>query len=76
VKVALEKVASAVAEATAVVANLNAAVSQDQQQSETRVAETARRRDTKSVSSSVVDLEPDLAFADWRSEVLSFLEAS
>lgn len=80
VTAALEKVATAVAEATAVVADLNAALTQDHQRSESaRVAETARRRETKTVSnsaSSYVDLEPGLGFADWRSEVFSLLEGS
>jgi ABC-type transporter Mla subunit MlaD len=74
VAAALEKVATAVAEATAVVADLNAALTHDQEQSElAKVAETAHRRETRTVPSSVVDLEPDLAFADWRCEVLNLL---
>jgi hypothetical protein len=60
--VALEKVAAAVAEATAVVADLNAALTRGGQQSQIPV-------------SSYVDFEPDLGFADWRCEVLSLLEA-
>ena len=80
VTAALEKVASAVAEATAVVADLNAALKHDQQEAESAmVAESDRRRDTKTVPTSVssyVDLEPGLAFADWRCEVFCLLDGS
>jgi predicted RecB family nuclease len=59
---ALDRVAVALSEAAAVVADLNAALNQD-------------RRQSRSPVSSYVDFEPDLGFADWRCEVLSLLEA-
>jgi hypothetical protein len=58
---ALEKVAAALSEAAAVVADLNAALTQGHRQPQVAV-------------SSYVDFEPDLAFADWRCEVLSLME--
>ena len=67
------------ADAAAVVADLNVALTRDRQTSETaRMAETARRggRNHPGPVSSYVDFEPGLGFADWRCEVLSLLEAS
>ncbi len=60
--VALDKVAAALSEAAAVVADLNAGLTRGGQQSQIP-------------ASSYVDFEPDLGFADWRCEVLSLLEA-
>ena len=85
VAAALDKVAIAVADAAAVVADLNVALTRDRQTSETaRSAETARSGETARRGggtapgpvSSYVDFEPGLGFADWRCEVLSLLEAS
>jgi hypothetical protein len=59
--VALDKVAAALSEAAAVVADLNAALRQGHRQPQISV-------------SSCVDFEPDLGYADWRCEVLSLLE--
>jgi hypothetical protein len=59
VAVALEKVATAVADAAARMAELNSAL--------------ARERQPAEIASSYVDFEPGLAFADWRCEVLSLL---
>jgi hypothetical protein len=76
VAAALEKVATAVADAAAVVADLNVALTRDRQTSEiARTADISRRRDgnvPRSVA-SYVDFEPGLGFADWRCEVLSLL---
>ena len=79
VAAALEKVATAVADAAAVVADLNVALTRDRQASENvRIAENSRRQGehVPGPVSSYVDFEPGLGFADWRCEVLSLLEAS
>ena len=82
---ALEKVATAVADAAAVVADLNVALTHDRRTSEmARTNEIAgtgaisRRRggNLPGPAASYVDFEPALGFADWRCEVLSLLEAS
>jgi len=68
-----------VADAAAVVADLNVALTRDRQTFETaRIAETDRRGGghVPGPVSSYVDFEPGLGFADWRCEVLSLLEAS
>ena len=78
VAAALEKVATAVADAAAVVADLNVALTRDRQTSEiARTAEISRRRggNVPPPVASYVDFEPGLGFADWRCEVLSLLEA-
>lgn len=76
VAAALEKVATAVADAAAVVADLNIALTSDSQTSE--IAKVPRRRGgpVPGPVASYVDFEPGLGFADWRCEVLSLLEAS
>jgi pyrimidine operon attenuation protein/uracil phosphoribosyltransferase len=79
VAAALEKVATAVADAAAVVADLNVTLTRDRRNSESaRSDEAVRRRggDVPGPVSSYVDFEPELGFADWRCEVLSLLEAS
>ena len=71
--------ATAVADAAAVVADLNVTLTRDRQTSENaRIAETVRRggRNVPGPVSSYVDFEPGLGFADWRCEVLSLLGAS
>jgi hypothetical protein len=78
VAAALEKVATAVADAAAVVADLNVALSRDPQTSEIARNAHHSRRPSGNVPgpvSSYVDFEPGLGFADWRCEVLSLLEA-
>ena len=73
VAAALNKVATAVADASAIVAELNVALMRDRQPSET--AETCRPPGKPPVAvSAFVDFEPGLGFADWRCEVLSLLE--
>ena len=71
VAAALEKVATAVADAAAVVADLNVALTRDRQTSESR----RRGGNVPGAVTSYVDFEPGLGFADWRCEVLSLLEA-
>ena len=67
------------ADAAAVVADLNVTLTRDRRTSErARSAEAVRRGggDVAGPVPSYVDFEPELAFADWRCEVLSLLEAS
>lgn len=67
------------ADAAAVVADLNVTLTRDRRTSErAKSAEAVRRGggDVPGPVSSYVDFEPGLAFADWRCEVLSLLEAS
>jgi hypothetical protein len=74
VAAALNQVATAVANASAVVAELNVALMRDRQPSET--SETSRPRgNAPGPVAAYVDFEPGLGFADWRCEVLSLLEA-
>ena len=81
---ALEKVATAVADAAAVVADLKVALTRDLQPfgiaGTSEIAGTvaiSRRRggNAPGPAASYVDFEPALGFADWRCEVLSLLEA-
>ena len=75
VAAALDKVATAVADAAAVVADLNVTLTRDRRASESARRAEAVRRGSGDVP-SYVDFEPELGFADWRCEVLSLLEAS
>jgi hypothetical protein len=74
VAAALEKVATALADASATVAELNIALANRQPPEIAEIGGTGRTAPGPVLS--YVDFEPSLGFADWRCEVLSLLEAS